>query len=399
MEDGKPGWLVQVEGIFEALNEGVMILDDCNRMLLVNDRFAQMTGYHREEILGRSPAQFYEGDEREFLMQQIARSEEKGRSRFEFFLPRREGVRVPVVMSGRVIEDPEGRRFSVVTFTDITEQKRVEQQLKDANLQLEKQHKEIETELALASRVQESLAPQGLRWGRVAVETHYMPVRSIGGDFGLVTPLGEAELNLLVCDVSGHGIGSALVANRIYSETMSLLERRTELGELLRRLNSLVLQQIRRTGFYFTMAVARLDQGGRRLSYAAGGHPPAIWISSAGETRLLDSQSMVLGALEDAVAAEPIHEIEFSPGDRLVLYTDGLTEVFDPRGEMLGVSGLQEIVRAAARKPLAEMKRSVLDGVEAWRDGSHTDDISLVLVEHHGREASISGDSAETLRI
>lgn len=382
MEDAKPDWLLQTEGILEALNEGVMILDDCNRMLFVNDLFAQMTGYRQGEIVGRTPAQFYEGEDRGFLMQQIARGEEQGRNRFGFYLPRKEGERLPVVISARVIEDPDGRRFSVVTFTDITEQKRAEQRLTNVNTQLEKRQKEIETELALAARVQQSLAPQGLHWGRVAVETHYLPVRTIGGDFGLVIPLGEAQLNLLVCDVSGHGIGSALVANRIYSETMSLLERRTALGEMLRRLNRFVLQQIRMTGFYFTMAVARLDQGGRRLSYAAGGHPPAIWVSPTGETRLLESQSMVLGTLEDAVAPEPIQEIEFRPGDRLVLYTDGLTEVFDRRGEMLGVSGLQEIVRAAMKKPLPEMKQSILDGVEAWRDGGHTDDISLVLVEH-----------------
>ena len=381
MEVEKPEWLTQMEGILEALNEGVLIVDDCNRMLFVNEPLAQMTGFPRDEILGRTPAHFYSGDDLAFLNQQITRGEEMGRNRFEFYLLRADGENVPVVVSSRVIEDPDGRRFAVVTFTDITEQKRAEQQLKQANMQLEKRQKEIETELALASRVQQSLAPQGLRWGRVAVETYYLPVRTIGGDFGVVSPLGDGQLNVVLCDVSGHGIGSALVANRIYSETMSLLERSTELGNLLRRLNQFVLGQIRMTGFCFSLAAARLVDGGRRMAYAAAGHPPVIWLSPGGDYRLLEPRSTLLGCLEDAVAPEPTQQIELNPGDRLAFYTDGLTDVFDHRGEILGVEGLQEIVRGAAHKPMAEMKQTILDQVAAWRDGPITDDMSLVLVE------------------
>lgn len=381
MEDNKPDWLLQMEGILEALNEGVLITDDCNRILFANECMSQMTRFAPQEVLGRTPACFYEGADLEFLSQQIARSEQHGRNRFEFHVPRADGEHVPVVISTRVIEDPDGRRFAVVTFTDITEQKRAEQQLREANAQLEERQRQIEMELALASRVQQSLAPQGQRWGRVVVEAYYMPVRTIGGDFGLVTPLGDGQLNLLVCDVSGHGIGSALVANRIYTETMSLLERRAELGDMLRRLNRFVLHQIRMTGFFFTMAAARLDENGRRVTFAAGGHPPAMWLSAGGECQLLEARSAVLGALEDAVASDPALEVELNPGDRVMLYTDGLTDVFDRRGEILGVEGLQEIVRRAAEKPIGEMKQDILDQIALWRHGPLTDDMSLVLFE------------------
>ncbi len=381
MPDEKPQWLLQMEGILEALNEGVLILDDCHRILFVNERFLQMTGRPREHIEARTPAHFYSGEDLAYLMGQIERGDEEGRARFEFFLLDAANERLPVVTSSRTIEDPDGGRFAIVTFTDIREQKRAEQRLREANEVLERHAKEMEAELELAARVQQSLVPQGLRWGRVAVETYYMPVRTIGGDLGLVTPLGETQLNLLVCDVSGHGISSALVANRIYSEITSLVERRVELGELLRRLNRFVLQKIRLSGFFFTLAVARLEEGGRKLTFAGGGHPPAMWISPRGECRLLESQSTILGALENAVPKDPAQQVELVPGDRLVLYTDGLTEVFNLRGEMLGIEGLQEIVLAAAGKPLPEMKQAVLDQVAAWRHGPHTDDTSLVLVE------------------
>ncbi|HEX2714064.1 MAG TPA: PAS domain-containing protein, partial [Candidatus Acidoferrales bacterium] len=166
MEGSKPDWLRQMEGILEALNEGVMIVDDCNQVLFANDRLVEMTPFSREEILGRTPAHFYSGDDLKFLMEQIARGEEQGSNRFEFYLVGPSQVRLPVIISSRVIEDPDGRRFAVVTFTDIRAQKHAQQQLEQANAQLEKRQREIETELALASRVQQSLAPRGLRWGR-----------------------------------------------------------------------------------------------------------------------------------------------------------------------------------------------------------------------------------------
>jgi sigma-B regulation protein RsbU (phosphoserine phosphatase) len=146
-------------------------------------------------------------------------------------------------------------------------------------------------------------------------------------------------------------------------------------------LNSFVLRHIRGSGFYFTMAAARLDRHGRNLSFAAAGHPPPLIISRDGSIRALQSQSTILGVLEEAVGQNASEDFMLTPGDRLMLYTDGLTEVFDRRGEILGVAGLKEIVQRAAGKPLREMKRMVLEEVDAWRYGPVTDDVSIVLVE------------------
>ncbi len=381
MDLNKPDWLVQMEGILETLNEGVLIVDDCHKIIFLNECLAQMAGYAPGELLGRPAAHFYEGDDRSFIMQQISRTEQVGRNRYAFYVPRRDATRVPVILSSRVIEDPDGRVFTVVTFTDITEQKRAEEKLLAANAQLERRAREIEAELELASRVQQSLAPMCIRWGRVVVETAYSPVSSIGGDFGHVMPLDEGQLSLLVCDVSGHGISSALIANRIYSETMSLLERRVEAGEMLRRLNRFVVQQLRVSGFYFTMAIVRLTAHGARMSFAAGGHPPAILLSPTGEARLLESRGTVLGMLDEAIPAHAADEFDLTSGERLVLYTDGLTEVWNQQEEMLGMDGFTRIVQRHAALPLDQMKLGILRDVEAFRHGPVTDDISLVLLE------------------
>jgi PAS domain S-box-containing protein len=373
-----------MEPILETLNEGVLIGNDSSEILFVNTVFEEMTGFLRDEIIGHDALQLILGADGYARAQAFQeRTHEKGRGREEFFLTKKDGGRLPVVISVRAIYGPEGRRFAIVTLTDISEQKRTEERLREANARLAERHREIEQDLALSIRVQQSLAPKPLLWGRLRVDTFYQPAHRIGGDFGLVTPLEEEHLNILLCDVSGHGISSALVANRIYSETLTLLGNRAPLADILRQLNSLVIQNVGVSGFFFTVAAARFDRSATSMEFAGAGHPPAMIVQPGAEPRLLPSRSMILGSLPDAVDADATLYTALESGDRIVLYTDGITDVFDSRGEMLKVEGVQNFVRETALLPFNKMKQGILNRVAAWRDGPLVDDVSLVLVEVH----------------
>src|ERR1700693_542189 len=381
VDSERPQSLQQMGPILETLNDGVVIADESGQILFVNSVFEEMTGILRGEIIGRDGRHLYDRAEEFALAQAFHRkSLEMGRSREEFVLPTKGGGRLPVVVSVRALYGPERGRFAIVTLTDISDQKRTQEKLRTANARLEEYRREIEQDLVLATRVQQSLAPKPILWGGLRVDTFYHPARRIGGDFGLVAPV-EEQLNLLVCDVSGYGISSALVANRIYSETLTLLSDRAPLADMLRQLNSLEIQNVGVARFFFTLAAARIDRGGRAMEFAGAGHPPAMIIQPGATPQLLASRSMVLGTLPDAVDAEPTLYAELKSGDRIVMFTDGITDVFDPRGEMLGVEGVRSFVRETALLPFSEMKQGIIDRVAAWRDGPLVDDASLVLVE------------------
>jgi sigma-B regulation protein RsbU (phosphoserine phosphatase) len=183
-----------------------------------------------------------------------------------------------------------------------------------------------------------------------------------------------------MCDVSGHGVGSALMANRIYSEALHQLELKVPPAILLGHLHNFVHDRLATDGFYFTMAAVQFTGRGRRATFAAAGHPPAMHISH-GDLRLLNSQSGILGCLAEAAPCESADEIDLASGDRLVLYTDGLAEVFSDREEMLGVEGLKTLVRQSAKRTLPEMRQAIHDGVAAWSHRPFADDVSFVIVE------------------
>jgi PAS domain S-box-containing protein len=373
-------WLDQVGSVLETLNQGVIISDEDRRIVFANSKFLEMGKMSVEDILQRSVMDLYPADDASRLQEFIARREAQGRAQYEFYIRQSDGGRLPVEVTSRLVYGADGRAYGIITATDISDQKRIQAELSQTNtLLLERQH-QMEEELQLAERVQQSLAPKGLIWGGVSVEAHYQPASSIGGDYGMVIP-GDGRLDVVVCDVSGHGISSALIANRIYSETMSQIERGADLGSMLRHLNRFAVQNLASSSFYFTLAAVRFHQSRGCLQFAGAGHPPAIVIRRGKSPLLLESTSMILGLFENAVGAESGVETELQTGDRVVIYTDGLTESFNSQREMLGVDGLQEFVAEASTLPLAEMKTQILNRVAAWRHGHAQDDISLVLLE------------------
>jgi sigma-B regulation protein RsbU (phosphoserine phosphatase) len=154
-----------------------------------------------------------------------------------------------------------------------------------------------------------------------------------------------------------------------------------EPDEMLRLLNRFVIEEIKVDGFVFTMGAARLDFSGRQLVYAAGGHPPAFLISPCGDVRRFESLSTVLGRLEEAVPEKAVEEFKLSAGDRLMLYSDGLTEVWNESDEILGVEGLERIVCKADTASLHDMREAIIDGVNAYSVGPLRDDVTLILAE------------------
>ena len=359
-------------GIYRTTLDGWIL--DCN------DACSRILGFgSRSEHLSRAEHIIpLRSDGAEEFLDALKR--ERALRNFERRLRRGDNSPVWVLENATLLDDQETASPVIEgTLIDITERKRTETALRLANSQLDARLREIEEELQLAARVQQSLVPASLTWGGISVESFYQPARTIGGDFGLVVPRADC-LSLLVCDVSGHGISSALIANRLYTEVMSQIERRVEFGQMMQHLNRFVMQHLGSAEFYFTLAAARVDRERCCLEFAGAGHPPAMIVQPGQVPRLLESRGAVLGLLENAVDGEVTIRVPLQGGDRVVIYTDGFTESSNAEEELLGIDRFRQIVRDTATLPLQKMKQEIIDRVAEWRGGPATDDLSLVVL-------------------
>lgn len=257
-------------------------------------------------------------------------------------------------------------------------------ELEEANEELRHAHQQVKQDLALAERVQRSLIPPSVKRSDVEIETFYRPMIGIGGDYAH-QHLREQEISVAVCDVTGHGIAASCMANRVHMELVRLEQERATPAETIRAMNRFVYAQFAELGMYMTMIVGKIDLGKRRLAWASAGHPPALLLrAGSGSVERLAAASPVLGLEPELRGADDESEIALHAGDRLVLYTDGLSEARDGSGSLYGVDRLEKLLVEHGRSPLADLCGSLVSGVDSFRRGPATDDTLLVAIGFPG---------------
>jgi sigma-B regulation protein RsbU (phosphoserine phosphatase) len=183
-----------------------------------------------------------------------------------------------------------------------------------------------------------------------------------------------------MCDVTGHGVGAALLATRVSSEVRRSVHAGSSPVEVVDRLNRFVYANFTDAGLLLTFFAARIDLARYEVTWSGAGHPSPILIRAEGQTVVrLQSQNRILGVLPDSLAARPEDRSRFDPGDRILFYTDGVTEVFDAAGEELGEEGLTGLMLEAMPLGVFGMLDRILARVAAFQHGPVADDRTLIL--------------------
>jgi sigma-B regulation protein RsbU (phosphoserine phosphatase) len=239
----------------------------------------------------------------------------------------------------------------------------------------------IENELAVARRIQASILPSAvpdLDGLRVAVA--YRPMTAVAGDFYDFVVVDRHRAGIFVADVSGHGVPAALIASMIKVAMQAVASKAPDPGAVLSGLNRVLSDQLR--GQFVTAAYLWVDTETRTARYSAAGHPPLLrWSATDGQLQSIESNGLLFGVLPDC--QYPVRDLEIAPGDRLLLYTDGLIEAENPRGGPFGDAKLDEVVRAQTALPALDLSRRLIEEVLAWPTAvsSQQDDITLVVID------------------
>ena len=244
----------------------------------------------------------------------------------------------------------------------------------------------IQKELEIARQIQSSILPREVpHLAGLEIAARYVPMAAVAGDFYDFIVLDESRVGVFVADVTGHGVPAALIASMLKSALVAQSVHAADPGEVLSGLNHGLCGKFQ--AHFVTASYLFVDAEKQLLRYAAAGHPPLLLRSSdrGKQTgfREIESNGLLLGVL--AGATYPPVELPFRPGDRCILYTDGILEAKNPMQEEFGVSRLLSFAEAQSNLAATALVAALLTELGRWsrRDNGHSqeDDITVIALD------------------
>lgn len=243
----------------------------------------------------------------------------------------------------------------------------------------ERQRQRLEQELSIARDIQQALLPVGFRdYPHLAVSGINSPCLAVGGDYFDLFPIADGRTAFLIADVSGKGLGAALLTTMLQGALTGL----TIGGDPARvfHLINQFLCEHSEVGRYATLFFGILGQDGR-LDYINAGHPSPLLIRQGEITEPFTEGSCPVGLVPET--SYVTFHADLQPDDTLVLFSDGVTEAMDPDGRMFGVGRLREMLGGRQSGPLDDLQKAILESVQSFtRGASQGDDITLLIVRY-----------------
>ena len=238
----------------------------------------------------------------------------------------------------------------------------------------------LERDLHLAELVHRSMIPVNQRRGHLEVACDFRPSMGVGGDYASVHFQDEQHIVVGICDVAGHGVASALLASRVNSFVLNQAPHVRHPCQLVEALNDFVYNRFHDTGLYLTFFCLFLDLAQQTLVGAGCGHPPVLHFTRHDRQVVrLEADNPPIGLFESLSQTCSKLRVPFRPGDRLVLYTDGITESTALDGSELGVRGLEAYVAESGHRPLEESIETIRHRVQGFRGDAPAHDDELLL--------------------
>jgi sigma-B regulation protein RsbU (phosphoserine phosphatase) len=374
-----------------ALNvaaEGITIADarlPDRPLIYANEGFERVTGYPVAEVLGRN-CRFLQGSGSALadVAEIRAALAEQRECLVEILNYRRDGTTFWNRLSITPVRNEHGEvTHHIGIQSDVTARREAEQGLRRAK-------EALEQDLRLAARVQQALLPPPeLKLGGLRIARAMHPCTDLAGDAVGVVAFPHGPVGLYLLDVSGHGVGAALLSftlNHMLSPSVegSLLLEDTGRGpgvvppsRVAERLNRQFPMD--RTRQYFTFVYGVFDGSAGEFQYVMAGHPAPVLLSRTGPVAPLHGGGLPIGMIEQATFDD--RTVILQPGDRLYFYSDGVIEALDASEQEFGYTRLMAEVERQRDRPLRIGLELIADAVRDWSGGDLQDDVSLLAIE------------------
>ena len=275
----------------------------------------------------------------------------------------------------------QGRKMIVVMMYDVTA-------LATQKIELHMKQEQLDGDLAAAAGIQQSLLPSySPHTGAMKIAWKFEPHREIGGDIFNVVHPEKDRIDLYMLDVCGHGVPAALIAVSV-SQYLHSQRGWLEGGHgamspeiVLNSLNQAF--PFERFDSYFTIVHMSVDLSRGLLTYSCAGHPPPIILRADGVLETLDRRGPAIGLNSDKPYGQ--EEKELQKGDKVVLYTDGILEAFNPSGEIFGKDRFYEALQKLRHSPVQDIVEALYTEVKDFaKTIEFNDDITILIAEYLG---------------
>ena len=243
-----------------------------------------------------------------------------------------------------------------------------------------KKRTRLETEIAVARTIQKSLQPSSVfttDWCEAAGVT--VPATEVGGDYFDMIKISDDEVVIAIADVSGHGVGAGILAAMTKSAVRAELNHSKTPSDLLFTLNN-TIYQVTDKNMFVSFAYVLLDRRTMTAQIATAGHPP-IFLFRKSDGAIVEVRTPNLALAVQPSTKYTAETVKLNRGDELVLYSDGITEAANDRGEQFGIEKLKELIADTQRPSVEALGNSIMASVRAFTvKKEFVDDATIVVV-------------------
>ena len=355
---------------------GIWDWDLRNNDVFFSPRWKSMLGYEDEEITSdfKEWQERLHPDDRERAIVCVQEYLEGKSSEFELDhrLRHRNGSYRWILSRGAVVRNEQGKAYRMVgSHLDITERRELEEQLRAR-----------EAELVAAQRIQQHLLPQAPpKLQELDIDGFCDPADFAGGDHFDYLTMADGRLGIAVGDVTGHGIGPALVAASTQTRIRVLSRVSSDIRDILSETNSALGDEIEEERFV-TLIMVCFDPHTHCIEYVNAGHPSGYVLNAAGETKAVlksDCPPLGLRLPSQFPQREPI---KLEPGDLVLLLTDGIPETQNPEGDLFGMASVVSVVLQNREKSATAILGALRKAATDFSQGrKQSDDLTAVIMK------------------